>query len=65
MAKTFRYDPDAEDGFDSGESIKQQRKRIKEERRNKAREQDRMDGGDTEDNKPYDVMATVDSSWSK
>lgn len=65
MGKTFRYDHDAEDGFDSHESIKQQRKRVKEERREKAREQDRMDGSNDTDSKPYDVMSTFDDSWSK
>ncbi len=65
MAKTFRYDPDAEDDFDSRESIKQQRKRIKQDRREKAREQERMDGDESNNRKPYDVMATIDDSWSK
>ncbi len=48
MAKTFRFDPDADDGFDSRDSIKQERRRIKQERRDKAREDDRMDGGNRE-----------------
>lgn len=64
MAKTFRYDPDTEDGFDSRESMKKQRKRIKQDRRDKAQEQERMDGGESDNRKPYDVMATIDDSWS-
>lgn len=65
MSKSYRFDPDAEDGFDSRESMRRQRKLVKEARRNKAREQDRMDGSDADDSKPYDVMATIDDSWSK
>ncbi len=65
MSKSYRFDPDADDGFDSRESIRRQRKLVKEARRNKAREQDRMDGSDDDDSKPYNVMDTVDLSWSK
>ena len=65
MAKTFRYDPDSDDSFDSRDSMRKQRKLVKEKRRNKTREEDRMDGGESKENRPYNVMDTVDLSWSE
>lgn len=47
MAKTYRFDPDNEDtgGFHSRKELKLEKKRVKEDRRRKAQEQERMDGG--------------------
>lgn len=66
MAKTYRFDPDDDNGgFESRKQMKQERKRTKEERRRKVQEQERMDGGENNSPKPFDVMSTIDRSWSE
>lgn len=54
MAKTYRFDPDDDNGgFQSRKQMKQERKRTKEERRRKVQEQERMDGGESNNQKPW------------
>ena len=61
MGKSFRFDPDTDDGFTSSKAMKRARKVEKISRRAQRKEETRLDGGDSK-SEPFDVMATIDNS---
>ncbi len=59
MGKSYRYDRDDDgEGFQSRKQLRNARKQNKHQRRESARQNERMDGGDEEE-APFDVMSTI------
>lgn len=64
MSNSYRFDPDAGDGFSDRKAIKRARKAQKIVRRAQRKEETRLDGGDSE-SEQFDVLATIDDSWAR
>jgi len=61
MGKSFRYDRDDDgDGFQTQKQLRNARKLNKHQRRESARQNERMDGGEQEAS--FDVMPTFKSN---
>lgn len=61
MGKSYRFDRDDDgEGFQSKKQLRKARKQNKHQRRETARQSERMDGGVDEREAPFDVMSTID-----
>lgn len=60
MGKSYRFDRDDDEGFQSREQLRKAKKQNKHQRRETARETDRMDGGADEREAPFDNLSTID-----
>ena len=61
MGKSYRFDPDGDDGFVDRAAMKRARRLEKANRR--ALQQDQIPAED-EDEAPFNVMSTIDPSWA-
>lgn len=64
MSKSYRYDPDGNEGFDDRAEMKRARKQVKANRRQLRQEQLPAEIDTTEE--PFDVMSTITpNDWSR
>jgi len=64
MGKSFRVDPYGDDGYNDRGAMKRQRKLEKQVRLRRSRRQDAIPAEAEDDEQPFDVMSTIDSSWA-
>lgn len=63
MGKSYRFDPDGEDGFVDRAAMKRARRLEKTNRRAQQQEQEQLPAED-DDEAPFNVMSTIDPSWA-
>ena len=64
MGKSYRFDPNGDDGFVDRTAMKRAKKLEKANRRAQEQEQEQLPAEEETAEAPFDVMSTIDPSWA-